>query len=244
MTNVTALKTNEINPAPRVPSVEEATHDLERLEARIVENARAIAECEVRMGADYKSVAAGAAVAGSDELGKLLGEQRALTAMKTRAEEMLEAAKKRAFTLDVLAARREARAKLDEYDRLAEIVADRIDDLGEALQALRAHGGSFVRELRRKRHFKNGTLTSDGWSMLPVDAMLGDDNVKFLAEAHLVSILGGWWRTEHGSLPGDNHFGRRIKAQTEQWVHGIDDALDVANLDGQELKAIAAESAA
>lgn len=243
MTNVTALKTNQTKPAPRVPSVEEATHDLEQLGARIVENARAIAECEAQMGADYKSVAAGGAVAGSDELGRLLGEQHALAAMKSRAEEMLEAAKKRAFTLSVLAARGEARAKLDEYDRLAEIVAARIDDLAEALQALREHGRNFVRELRHKRHFKNGTLTSDGWSMLPVDAMLGDDNVKFLAESQLASALG-WWRTEHGHVPGDNHFGRRIRAQTEQWVQGIDDALDVANLDGQELKAIAAERVA
>lgn len=244
MAKVTALKTNQADPAPRVPSVEEATHDLEQLEARIVENAQAIAECEAHMSADYKSVAAGGAVAGSDELGRLLGEQRALGAMKARAEEVLEAAKKRAFTLDVLAARRDARAKLDEYDRLADIVADRINDLAEALQALRAHGGSFVRELRRKRHFKNGALTPDGWSMLPMDAMLGDDNIKFLAESHLITALGGWWRTEHGAASGDTHFGRRIQAQTAQWVQGIDDALDVANLDGQELKAIAAERAA
>jgi hypothetical protein len=242
MTNVTALKTNPTKPAPRVPSVEEATHDLEQIEARIVENAHAIAECEARMGADYKSVAAGGEVAGSDDLGRLLGEQRALGSMQIRAQEALERAEARERARVAISNMAVLRQRLADRAELARQAEAGLEAAVQALAKLHYAGIEFVREMASMRGTRS-MKTKHGTLGLATDSIAGGQNLQWLVEGYLTSRLS-WWRSEQGGHLSGHLFAERVEGQGSGFANELEILMGIVDLNPEDVAAVEAERAA
>lgn len=226
-----------------LPELPDAQLDVTRLELKLETKQREIEALEQQAGRDYREVAAGADVPlqHSEQMAKLMAEERTLRAMLERAQAVLERARVRAFTRGVLTKADQMRGCLRARDQLGKQAQEKLAELSELLQSLQENGRQCLSAFRGLRG--RNTQTDKGVVVAEISSLAEGSHLQHLAMMDLQRRLR-WWHYDLTPPYGGPEFSVGIVDASAALNGEFDQLMGVSELEPEEIAAVRAEMAA
>ena len=227
---------------PNPPELPDAMVDVTRLELKLEAKQREIEALEQQAGLDYREVASGGNVplAHSDQMIKLMAEERTLRAMLERARAVLERAKVRAFTRGVLAKADQMREFLRTRDQVGKQAEAKLAELADLLRTLQENGRQCLTAFRGLRG--RNQQTDKGVVVTEIAALAQGSHLQHLAMMDLQRRLE-WWRYDLTPPYGGPQFSVGIVDASAALRGEFDQLMGIHELEPGEIAAVRAEMA-
>lgn len=225
------------------PELPDAMVDVTRLGLKLEAKQREIEALEHQAGRDYREVSAGGDVPlqHSEQMARLMAEERTLRAMLERAQAVLERAKVRAFTRGVLTTADQMRGYLRARNQVGKQAQAKLAELADLLNALQENGRQCLNAFRGLRG--RNTQTDKGVVVAEIGALAEGGHLQHLAMMDLNRRLG-WWQYDLVPPYGGPEFSVGIAAASAALNGEFDQLMGIHELEPDEIAAVRAEMVA
>lgn len=225
------------------PELPDAMVDVTRLGLKLEAKQREIEALEQQAGRDYREVAAGADVPlqHSEQMAKLMAEERTLRAMLERAQVVLESAKRRAFSRGVVKGHDQMDSHLRSRNRFGKQTQTKLAEVAELLESLRENGRQCLAAFRALRG--RNTQTDKGVVVAEISALAQGSHLQHLVMMDLNRRLG-WWHYDQTPPYGGPEFSVGVAAASAALRGEFDQLMGIYELEPDEIAAVRAEMAA